>query len=223
MNSSTRDGATVETFDLDKEIAALGTRKTCPKNSFLFLAREEARGFYYILKGEVRVFRMDDEGKELEIVRLRPGEFFGEAIALLKGKYPAFARAAQDTEVLFFEGQAFLSKLEKNPAVARFLVLLLARKCLVLNQRLETLGLRTVRQRLAQYLLSFCHTDDKACRLELPVKKVELARQLGTISETLSRNLGQLEKAGLIEVRRRTILVKSPQRLREVLRVSSKK
>ncbi len=209
----------MEALDLDKDIAGLGTQKTYPKNSFLFLAREEARGFYYILKGEVRVFRMDDEGKELEIVRLRPGDFFGEAIALLKGKFPAFARAAQDTEVLFFEGQAILRKLEKNPAVARFLVLLLARKCQVLNQRLETLGLRTVRQRLAQYLLSFCRADE-ACRVELPIKKVELARQLGTISETLSRNLGQLEKEGLIEVRRRTISVKSPRQLREVLRIS---
>jgi CRP-like cAMP-binding protein len=99
------------------------------------------------------------------------------------------------------------------------LLLLLARKCQVLNQRIETLGLRTVRQRLAQYLLSFCRGDE-ACRLELPIKKVELARQLGTISETLSRNLRQLQEAGLIEVRKRQILVKSPRRLREVLRIS---
>jgi CRP-like cAMP-binding protein len=209
----------VDPLGLDKDIAGLGTQKTYQKNSFLFLAQEKARGFFYILKGEVRVFRMDDEGKELEIVRLRPGDFFGEAIALLGEKFPAFARAAQDTEVLFFEGQAVFGKLEKNPTVARFLVLLLARKCQVLNQRLETLGLRTVRQRLAQSLLSFCRGDE-ACRFELPIKKVELARQLGTISETLSRNLRCLEREHLIEVRRRTIYIKSPRRLREVLRIS---
>jgi CRP-like cAMP-binding protein len=205
-------------LDLDKDIAGLGTRRAYRKDAFLFLADEEARGFYYILTGEVRVFRMDDAGKELEIVRLRPGDFFGEAIAMLKGKFPAFARAAQDTDVLFFERQAVFTELEKNPAVARFLVLLLARKCRVLNQRIETLGLRTVRQRLAQYLLSFCRGDE-TCRLELPIKKVELARQLGTISETLSRNLRQLQEAGLIEVRKRQIFVKSSRRLREVLRI----
>jgi CRP-like cAMP-binding protein len=206
-------------LDLDKDIAGLGTKRAYRKDAFLFLADEDARGFYYILTGEVRVFRMDDAGKELEIVRLRPGDFFGEAIAMLKGKFPAFARAAQDTEVLFFERQAVFTELEKNPAVARFLVLLLARKCQVLNQRIETLGLKTVRQRLAQHLLSFCRVDE-TCRFELPIKKVELARQLGTISETLSRNLRQLQEAGLIEVRKRQILVKSPRRLREVLRIS---
>lgn len=203
---------------LDKGMAALGTHKSYPKDSFLFLAQEEARGFYYIVKGEVRVFRMDDEGKELEIVRLRPGEFFGEAIALLKGKFPAFARAAKDTEILFFEGSSISSKMEKDPAIARFLVLLLARKCQVLNQRLETLGLKTVRQRLAQYILSFCRREED-CRLDLPIKKVELARQIGTISATLSRNLRHLEEEGLIEVRKRTIFIKSPRRLREVLRI----
>ncbi|MGB7295635.1 MAG: Crp/Fnr family transcriptional regulator [Candidatus Aminicenantales bacterium] len=203
---------------LDKNIARLGAKRTYHKNSFLFLAQEEARGFFYIITGEVRVFRMDDAGRELEIVRLRPGDFFGEAIALLNGKFPAFARAAQDTEVLFFETQTVFRKMNENPSVARFLALLLARKCQVLNQRIETLGLRTVRQRLAQYLLSFCRGDE-ACRFELPIKKVELARQLGTIPETLSRNLRQLQEENLIAVKKKTILIKSTQRLRKVLRI----
>jgi CRP-like cAMP-binding protein len=203
---------------LDEGMAALGTQKAYPKNSFLFLAREEARGFFYILKGEVRVFRMDDEGKELEIVRLRPGDFFGEAIAFLKAEFPAYARASQDTDVLFFETQTIFRKIAEEPSVARHMILLLARKCRVLNQRLDTLGLKTVRQRLAQYILAFCRGEE-ACRLDLPIKKVELAKQIGTISATLSRNLRRLEREGLIEVRKRTILVKSPRRLREVLRI----
>lgn len=201
---------------LDKRIASLGLRKAYRKNAFLFLAQEDAAGFFYILKGEVRVFRMDDEGKELEIVRLRPGDFFGEAIAFLQGKFPAFARAARDTEVLFFAKQAILGNLERDPAVAKFFVLLLARKCQVLNQRIETLGLRTVRQRLAQYLFSFCR-DDQPCQVELPIKKVELAKQLGTISETLSRNLGRLQAEGLIKVSNRTIQIQSPCGLRKVV------
>lgn len=203
--------------DLNKSIASLGIRKAYQKGSFLFLAQEDARGFFRILKGEVRVFRMDESGKELEIVRLRPGEYFGEAIALLKGKFPAFARAAQDCEVLFFDNQTIFRRMAEEPSVARFLILLLAGKCQVLNQRIETLGLKTVRQRLAQYLLSFC-PEGGACRFELPVRKVELARQLGTISETLSRNLRQLQKEKTIEVRNRTILIKSPRKLREILR-----
>ncbi len=202
---------------LNESIASLGIRKAYPKGSFLFLAQEDSRGFFRILKGEVRVFRMDENGKELEIVRLRPGDFFGEAIALLEGKFPAFARAAQDCEVLFFDTQTVFRQMAEEPSVARFLVLLLAGKCQVLNRRIETLGLKTVRQRLAQYLLSFCQADG-ACRFELPVRKLELARQLGTISATLSRNLRRLKEDRTIEVKNRTVWIRSPQKLRETLR-----
>ncbi len=205
--------------ELDKRISSLGVKKVYRKGAFLFLAQEDARGFFLILKGEVRVFRMDDTGKELEIVRLRPGEFFGEAIAILKGRFPAFARATQDSEVLFFETQTVFRKMDEDPAVSKLMLLLLARKCQLLNQRIENLGLRTVRERLAQYLISFCRGDE-ACRLDLPIKKVELARQLGTISETLSRNLRQLQEENIIKVNKRAISIKSPKRLREVLRIS---
>ena len=202
--------------DLDESIASLGIRRAYPKGAFLFMAQEEARGFFRVLKGEVRVFRMDDGGKELEIVRLRPGDYFGEAIALLKGKFPAFARASLDTEVVFFETQTVFRRLAEDPDISRSLIRLLARKCQILNLRIETLGLRTVRQRLAQYLLSFCRGDDP-CRLDLPVKKAELARQLGTIPETLSRNLRQLREESIIEVRQKSIVIKSPSRLRKLL------
>ncbi len=205
--------------ELDKRISSLGVKKVYRKGAFLFLAQEDARGFFLILKGEVRVFRMDDTGKELEIVRLRPGEFFGEAIAILKGRFPAFARATQDSEVLFFETQTVFRKMDEDPAVSKLMLFLLARKCQLLNQRIENLGLRTVRERLAQYLISFCRGDE-ACRLDLPIKKVELARQLGTISETLSRNLRQLHEENIIKVNKRAISIKSPKRLREVLRIS---
>ncbi len=205
--------------ELDKRISSLGVKKVYRKGAFLFLAQEDARGFFLILKGEVRVFRMDDTGKELEIVRLRPGEFFGEAIAILKGRFPAFARTTQDSEVLYFETQTVFRKMNEDPAVSKLMLLLLARKCQLLNQRIENLGLRTVRERLAQYLISFCRGDE-ACRLDLPIKKVELARQLGTISETLSRNLRQLQEENIIKVNKRAISIKSPKRLREVLRIS---
>jgi CRP/FNR family transcriptional regulator len=83
---------------------------------------------------------------------------------------------------------------------ARFFIDLLARKCLILSRRVESLGLETVRQRLARYLLGRCGGAG-GCTIRLPVKKSELAAQLGTIAETLSRNLKQLQEDGRIEVR----------------------
>jgi CRP/FNR family transcriptional regulator len=199
--------------NLEKKIAALGKPKKYGKNAFLFQAQQDALGFYYVLKGEVRVFKMDESGREVEVVRLEPGDFFGEAIAFASTRFSAFAQATRETEVLYFEKKNFFEKLEKDTAIAKFFLILLAKKCLVLNERIESLGLRTVRQRLVQYLLSQCQ-GEKGCLIELKIKKSELAQLLGTISETLSRNLRKMQEEGLVEVTGKRIRVKDCLKMR---------
>jgi CRP-like cAMP-binding protein len=202
--------------NLQKKIAALGRPIKYGKNAFIFQAEQDALGFYYLLRGEVRVFKMDESGREVEVVRLKPGDFFGEAIAFASTQFSAFAQATKETEVLFFEKESFFKKLEKDAAIARFFLTLLAKKCLLLNERIESLGLRTVRQRLIQYLLSQCQGEE-GCLIELKIKKSELAQLLGTISETLSRNLREMQEEGLIEVRGKRIRVNDCVRMRAEL------
>jgi CRP/FNR family transcriptional regulator len=106
--------------------------------------------------------------------------------------------------------------METEPSVAKFFVNLLASKCVVLSRRVESLGLHTVRQRLIQYLLSSC-LGNQQCIIELKVKKSELAKILGTISETLSRNLKQMQEEGLIEVEGSRIRVVDCCKMRSAL------
>lgn len=202
--------------DLEQKIIELGHRKTYTKDEFLFHADDPAEGFYYLQSGEIRVFKMDEQGKEVEVIRPNPGDFFGEAIVFVQKRYPSYAQAVKDSQVVFFEKNSFFQRLETDPAIGMFFLHLLAKKCIVLNKRIEALELRTVRQRLIQYLVSSC-TDDTSCVVTLPMKKAELAKLLGTISETLSRNLKQLQEEGLINVERNTIHIKDKLRLNEEL------
>ena len=190
-----------------------GLRRAFPRGASLFLAGEAAENFYFLKAGEVRVFRTDSQGREVEVARLRAGDFLGEAVALAGVAYPASAQAVRDTLTLSFSREPILALAGRDPAVARFLVDLLARKCLVLNERVEALGLRTVRLRLTQYLLSHC-SGERGCLIELRLKKADLARLLGTVPETLSRTLKQLEREGLIEVHGARIKVRNCTGLR---------
>jgi len=201
---------------LDGAVEALGIKKTYRAGQPLFHAQDEARGFFYVRLGSVRVFQMDDGGREMEIVRLGPGDFFGEAVAIAGSRFPAYARAVEDTEVLYFNREEVFRRIGRDPAAARFFLELLAAKCLVLNQRIEALGLLSVRQRLARYLLSCCG-GSQSCLVELKVKKGDLARQLSMVSETLSRNLREMEDDGLIQVKGRQIHVLDCRRLRQEL------
>ena len=202
--------------DLEQKIIELGHSKTYTKDEFLFHADDLAEGFYYLQSGEIRVFKMDEQGKEVEVIRPNPGDFFGEAIVFVQKRYPSYAQAVKDSQVVFFEKNSFFQRLETDPAIGMFFLHLLAKKCIVLNKRIEALELRTVRQRLIQYLVSSCG-GDTSCVVTLPMKKAELAKLLGTISETLSRNLKQLQEEGLINVERNTIHIKDKLRLNEEL------
>ena len=198
------------------EISRLGQIKFYAKGEFLFNADDRADGFFFVQSGEVRIFRINEQGKEVEVVRLSPGDFFGEAIVFLSERFPAFAQAVRKSQVLYFYKKDILRKIDDEPAVARSFITLLAQKCVVLHRRIETLELRTVRQRLAQFLLSHS-TGDRAYTVELKMKKAELAGLLGTIPETISRNLKKLEEENLIRMRGRQISVIDSIRLKQEL------
>lgn len=191
-------------------------RQLYTAGDMLFHAGDPADGLYYVKTGQVRITKMDEQGREVEVVRLEPGDFFGDAVLFVHKEFPVFAEAVKDSEVFFIERSRLLRDLEEMPGLARDFITLLARKCVTLNRRIEALGLQTVRQRLAQFLLMRCQ-GESACTVELDIKKAELARLLGTISETLSRNLKQLQEEGLIEVSGRTIRIRDCPRLRSLL------
>jgi CRP-like cAMP-binding protein len=191
-------------------------RRAYAAGDMLFQAGDPVDGLYYVKTGQVRITKMDEQGREVEVVRLEPGDFFGDAVLFIHKEFPVFAEAVKDSEVFFIEKSRFIRDLEDMPGLARDFITLLARKCVTLNRRIEALGLQTVQQRLVQFLLVRCQGED-ACTVELDMKKAELARLLGTISETLSRNLKQLQDEKLIEVTGRTIRIRDCALLRSRL------
>jgi len=202
--------------NLEYYLTDLGQEQSHSVGQFLFHAHDPALGLYYVRSGEIRVYKMDEQGKEIEIVRLGTGDFLGEAILFVSDVFPVFAQAVKESQVVFMEKTRLFSRLDRDPALARFFAELLARKCVVLNRRIEALGLQTVRQRLIQYLLTRCRGQQE-CFIELDIKKSELAKLLGTISETLSRNLKQLQTEGFISVKGNTIQIHDCLLLKEEL------
>ncbi len=197
-------------------IKGLGRLKRYARDSFLFQPEERAAGFFYVEAGEIRVFKMDEQGRELEVARLGPGDFLGEAIAFVSGRFPFYAQVVRDSDIRYFDIQEVFRRIDEEASLARFFIELLAQKCVVLSNRVESLGLRTVRQRLIQYLLAHCYGSGRSL-VELKMKKGDLAKLLGTISETLSRSLKQMQEEGLIKVEGQKIHISDCQKLREEL------
>ena len=190
-------------------ILKLGSIKRYSANEDLFIEGDEIDGFYYVSIGTVKIYKFNEQGKEIEIGRMEQGDFIGEAAAFASKNYPVSAQTTSSCTLVYFAKSTIQPLLGTNLEVNNFFIQLLAQKCIALNKKLESLSLKTVKQRLIEYFLMNCPGDCGKCErtITLPIKKVELAKFIGTISETLSRTLNQLEKKKLIIVKGKQITV----------------
>jgi CRP-like cAMP-binding protein len=85
-----------------KRIRAIASLKQVKKKEILFSDGETAKGFYVILSGKMKLYKVSPEGKEQILHVVSAPDAFAEAALFLEGTYPAFAEALMDCQLLFF-------------------------------------------------------------------------------------------------------------------------
>lgn len=207
----------------DRDLGELGSMtvdRSLHKGEVLFSEGDEARGFYLLAEGRVKVYRINVEGREQTLHIISPGETFAE-VALFSGStYPAGAQALEASRVLFFPREKLYRMVENNPQLSLNMMAGFARWVRQFNNLLSEYS-KAVPSRLAGYLLVEALRQEPSAlvdgaRVRLEVNKTEVAALLGTISATLSRAFGQLREAGLIEVSDREVTIRDISRLRDV-------
>lgn len=173
------------------------------RKQVLFIEGEQATGFYVVARGSVKIYKLSPEGRERVLHVVHPGQSFADAAIFDDGCYPAFAETVTEAELLLFPKQAFLDLLHCHSQLAINMIAGLSRYLRQFTVQIEDLTFREVPARLARYLLDL--TDNDPDIVVLPVSKSQLASNLGTTSETLSRTFRKLTDEGLIRVRGKTI------------------
>ena len=182
-----------------KNLAAIALQKTFRRGQIIFAEGDEGVGFYIILSGRVKIFKLSAEGKEQILHIMETQEPFGEAAVFAGENYPASAQSLIETKVLLFPRQAFVDLIRINPSLALNMLAFLSRRLRKLASLVEDLSLKEVPGRLADYLLYLSDRSAGADILELDISKNQLASLLGTIPETLSRILSRMGKDKLIK------------------------
>jgi CRP/FNR family transcriptional regulator len=123
------------------------------------------------------------------------------------------------SQVLLVQKSAFLALLRRRPELALRMLGSMSAHLRVLVGQLEDLTMKDVETRLANWLLKRCPNPQSAqpAKIELGMTKRVLAAELGTVSETLSRTLATFREAQLLQVEGRTVTVRSPVRLAQLL------
>lgn len=163
----------------------------------IFAEGDEGVGFYVVISGRVKIFKLSAEGKEQILHVFGGGEPFAEAAVFAGARFPAHALALESSRIFFFPRQAFTALIQENPALAMNMMAALSLRLKKFANLIESLSLKEVPGRLAMHLLLLAEEQERdAVRLDLT--KSHLASLLGTIPETLSRILTKMNKSGLI-------------------------
>jgi CRP/FNR family transcriptional regulator len=183
-----------------RDLSQIAVNKYFNKAQVIFSEDEEANGFYVVVEGLVKIYKLSVEGKEQILHIFGPGEPFGEVPVFTGQHFPAHAEAIAESRLLFFPRDAFTDLIKKNPSLALNMLAVLSIRLLQFTVKIEHLSLKEVPGRLAAYLLDLSDEKGMDDSVDLKISKQQLASLLGTIPETLSRILAKMTKQGLIQV-----------------------
>jgi CRP/FNR family cyclic AMP-dependent transcriptional regulator len=198
----------------DTEIDFLA-RRAVPRRfaagEMIFSEGEPCRGLYLIETGQVKIFKTSADGREQVLLMNGPGSSVAELPVFDGGCYPASASAVTEAAVLEVRKEDVRQLCLEHPEVALKILRVVGSRLRHLVEMIEELSFTTVRQRLAALLVRQAQAEGKATpqgvQFELPGTHQELAAQIGTVRELVSRNLSRLQSTGIIQMAGRRVTV----------------
>jgi CRP/FNR family transcriptional regulator len=202
-------------------LAARTVRKSFQSGKLLFSEGEPCHGLHIIARGKVRIFKSSPGGREQVLAVNNPGECVAELPVFDGGTYPASAVAIEDAQIAFISRRDFQAYCMEHPEVALKVLAVVGARLRRLVGIIEELSFTTIRQRLISALLRLAESEgrhtERGIEFQLPASHQELANQLGTVRELISRNLMRLQAEGLLDVDARQIVVKDMKGLSALL------
>ncbi len=191
----------------------------------IFAEGDPCKGLFIVHTGAVRIFKSSPEGRE-QVLAVEPaGGSIAELPVFDGGAYPACATAVEESRLLFVDKNDFYAFCRQHPEVSLKVLRVVGGRLRRLVSIIEELSFTTVRHRVAKALWELVEREGKprfhrgkrpakAIEITLPFTHQELANQIGTVRELVSRNLSRLEAQGILKVEGRVILVRNPEALR---------
>jgi CRP-like cAMP-binding protein len=199
-------------------------KRTYGPGELIFAEGDSCSGLYVVQSGNVRIFKSSAGGREQVLSIDGTGSSIAELPVFDGGNYPASAQSVTDSTLLFFSRQDFHALCAQHPQVALKVLRVVGGRLRRLVGIIEELSFTTVRHRLIALLVRLGKTEGTrngdAITLTLSANNSELAAQIGTVRELVSRNLSRLQAEGLLEVDNRAMKIPSLKRLEAELEAS---
>ena len=199
-----------------EQIRKITTIREFNRGELIFSEGDEGNGFYVVIDGRIKVFKLSPEGKEQILHIIGAGEPFGEVAVFAGRSFPANAQAINYSRLLFLPRSDFVRLISDNPSLAMEMLAVLSMRLRQFTLQIESLSLKEVPGRLASYLMLLAGEQSEPEAVALPISKGQLASLLGTIPETLSRIFARMSQQGIIKVDGRTIYLTDKSGLKDL-------
>lgn len=183
-----------------ERIAEISHEKKYKRGESIFFEGDEATGFYVVVEGKVKIFKMSPDGREQILHIFGPGEPFGEVPVFHDQPFPANAVTMTQSSLLFFPRREFVDLVASTPSLAMSMLAMLSLRLRRFASQVESLSLKEVPGRLAAHLVYLAEEQCRTDRVVLDIPKGQLASLLGTSPETLSRIFARMSEERLIRV-----------------------
>jgi CRP-like cAMP-binding protein len=187
------------------------------KNEQLFREGTYPSGIFYIIRGKVKKYKVDREGKEQIIYIANTGQLIGYHAVLSEDRYPDSATAIEESTIAFIPKEDFLNTLDSSPLLNNRLLKTLSHEFAVLANSLTMFARKTVRERLALQLIvirekyKVNYVEDMP--IEIDISREDLASLVGTARENVVRMLTEFKENNILETKGRKIIIKDINQL----------
>jgi CRP-like cAMP-binding protein len=202
------------------EIMACAHQRPLAKNETVFTQGQRAERCHALVTGRIRISQSGEDGAQLLVRFIGPGEMFGTVALFTDRAYPAEAVAMVDSTEISWTETALLDLIDRHPRIALNIVGIVGARLREVQERLRELSTQRVESRIAHTLLRLAEqagqADRDGTKIDFPLTRKDLAAMCGATLHTASRILRAWEKAALISTSRQRITIRKPSALRRI-------
>ena len=190
-----------------ERLARVAGRRRVTRGAHVVSAGEDAESLLIQLTGRAKVTNFDEEGREIILAWLGPGEFFGEMGLVDGSPRSASVVAVEPCELLTIGKIEFQRCMQENFQVAQKLMQILVRRLRAADRNIESLALLDVYGRVARLLLDMSEEENGKRLVRRKLSKQDMARMIGSSREMVSKVMRDLEVGGYIISSGDTIII----------------
>ena len=181
--------------------------KIAPKNTVILTEGEAGDSLYLIVQGRVKVFIGDEDGREIILKILAPGDFFGEMSMIDRQPRSASVSTLEPSVFRVLSHQAFQDCLDRTPRIGSIVMQALAKRLRDADRKISTLALMDVYGRVAATLTELAITTNGKTMVGERLSQQDIANMVGASREMVNRILKDLSERGYITVESKSITI----------------